>query len=156
MKLNVDSYLVQMFRDNFGTGWTIEDDRRFWTRIQGRRGLRRLRRDARALERLCKRLSASPNDLEFMKYRLWLMSVCIRFSDFEGAARIIYRKLPHFFARFAAELFSEMLDRAELITEEKLPQFLKTSGEADGQANHTVANSAPAGRTPARAAGGAP
>lgn len=151
MKLNVDLTVVQMFRDNLGTCWTSEDDRRFWTRLRGRRGLNTMREDAKALERLCRQLSKDPTDLEFMRYRLRVLGICLRLSGCEDTARIIYRKLPHFFARFAAELFNEMLGRAELVIEERAPQLLESFGEPYGQATHTFAHRASAGSTASRA-----
>jgi hypothetical protein len=146
MKLNIDLSVVQMFQEKFGPGWTIEDDRRFWARIQGYRGLRGLRKDAKALEAMCKRLSDSSTDQEFMKHRLRLMAVCVSLSRFESTARIISTKFPHFFARFAAEMFCEMLGRAELVVEEKAPQLLGIFGDTNGQAIVADTNSTPPGR----------
>jgi hypothetical protein len=152
MKLNIDLSVVQMFRDKFGPGWTIEDDRRFWARIQGRQGLCGLKRDAKALESICKELSSNSIDQEFMKHRLQLIGICVSLSRFESTARIISTKFPHFFARFVAEIFCEMLGRAELIIEEKAPQLLGIFGETNGQATLANTNSTP----PGRAAPGAP
>lgn len=152
MKLNMDLSVVQMLRDEFGPGWTFEDDRRFWARIHGRHGLRVLQRDARALEALCKKFNADETDQAFMKYRLHLMAVCVSLSKFESTARIIVTKLPHFFARFAAEIFCEMLGRAELVIEEKAPQLLGIFGETNDQATFAHENDTP----PGRAAPGAP
>jgi hypothetical protein len=152
MKLNIDLSMVQMFREKFGPGWTIEDDRRFWARIQGRHGLCGLRKDAKILEAICKELSNNSTDQEFMKHRLQLMAVCINLSRFESTARIISTHFPHFFARFAAEIFCEMLGRAELIIEEKAPQLLGIFGETNGQATFADTNSTP----PGGAAPGAP
>jgi hypothetical protein len=152
MKLNIDLSVVQIFRDKFVPSWTMEDDRRFWAGIQGYRGLRGLRKDAKALEAICKRLSDSSTDQEFMKHRLRLMAVCVSLSRFESTARIISTKFPHFFARFVAEIFCEMLGRAELIIEEKAPQLLGIFGETNGQATLANTNSTP----PGRAAPGAP
>lgn len=152
MNLNIDLSLVQMFREKFGPGWTIEDDRRFWRRIQGRQGLCELRKDAKVLEAICKELSNNSTDQEFMKHRLQLMAICVNLSRLESTARIISTKFPHFFARFAAEIFCEMLGRAELIIEEKAPQLLGIFGETNGQATLANTNSTP----PGRAAPGAP
>jgi hypothetical protein len=146
MNLNIDLSLVQMFRETFGPGWTIEDDRRFWTRIQGRQGLCELRKDAKALEAICKELSNNPTDQEFMKHRLQLMIICVNLSRFETTARMISTQFPHFFARFAAEIFCEMLGRAQLIIEEKAPQLLGIFGETNGQATLANTNSTPPGR----------
>jgi hypothetical protein len=146
MKLNIDLSVVQMFRDKFGPGWTIEDDRRFWARIQGRQGLRELIKDAKALEALCKELSKDSSDQEFMRHRLQLITICVSLSSFESTARIISTKFPHFFARFAAEIFCEMLGRAELVIEEKAPQLLGIFGETNGQATLANTNSTPPGR----------
>jgi hypothetical protein len=146
MKLNIDLSVVQMFRDKFGPGWTIEDDRRFWARIQGRQGLRELIKDAKALEALCKELSKDSSDQEFMRHRLQLITICVSLSRFESTARIISTKFPHFFARFAAEIFCEMLGRAELVIEEKAPQLLGIFGETNGQATLANTNSTPPGR----------
>jgi hypothetical protein len=146
MKLNIDLSVVQMFRDKFGPSWTIEDDRRFWARIQGYQGLRELRKDAKALEAMCKKLSNSSSDREFMKHRLRLVAICVSLSRFESTARIISTKFPHFFARFAAEMFCEMLGRAELVIEEKAPRLLRIFGEIDGQAIVADTNNTPPGR----------
>jgi hypothetical protein len=147
MTLNVDSSLVQILRAEFGPGWTIDDDRRFWKRIQAGAGLRRMCKDAQALEELCRRLSEDSSDREFMKYRSMMITLCLWLSRLEHFARIIYRNLPHFFARFAAELFVEMISRAELVAEEKAPELLDFFGEIDGKASGTVTNRAPARRT---------
>ena len=160
MKLHVDPSVVHMFREQFGPGWTIEDDRRFWKAVQEGRKLADLARDASALEALCRRLSNHPADRDFMKHRLQVMNVCFSLSRFESIARIIYRQLPHFSARFAAEIFCEMVGRAELILEEKAPHLLGIFGEADGQPVHASANFAAAGgearRTPWGASGACP
>lgn len=150
MTLNIDASVAQMLRESFGPAWTLEDDRRFWARMRGRQGLRKLKKDAKALEALCRRLSEDPNDRAFMKHRLQLMSVCLQLSNCEGTARIFYRRLPHFFARFAAELFSEMMGRAELVVEEKAPQLLEIFRAAHDHPKPTVADCAPAGRAEGR------
>jgi hypothetical protein len=144
MTLKIDSSLVQMLREKFGPGWTIDDDRRFWTRMRGRPGLEKLRVDARALKQMCWRLSENKTDREFMSYRLQLITLCLLLHRIESFLRIIHTNLPHFFARFAAELFIEMLGRAELIAEEKAPQLLNRFGEIHAKASGTVTNSASA------------
>jgi hypothetical protein len=102
MKLSFDPYVVQMFREESATGWTAEDDDRFWRRMQQNEGLRALKRDASNLEKLCRHLSEHPYDREFMRCRLRYMGVFLRLHLLECMARIIYHKLPHFSARFAA------------------------------------------------------
>jgi hypothetical protein len=114
--------------------------------------LRELIKDAKTLEALCKELSEDPTDQEFMAHRLRLIAICVRLNWFESTARIISTKFPHFFARFAAEIFCEMLGRAELVIEEKAPQLLGIFGETNGQATLADTNSTP----PGRAAPGAP
>lgn len=144
MKLHVDPSVVREFRRGFGPGWTMEDDRRFWRKIQTSKGLRGLKRDARCLEALCRHLSVHPTDREFMRYRLHFVNLFLGLHRLESTARIIYQQLPHFSARFAAEIFCEMAGRAELILEEKAPHLLGIFGEADDQAVHTGTNSAAA------------
>jgi hypothetical protein len=152
MTLNIDSSVVQMLREKVGPGWTIDDDRRFWTRLRGRPGLEKLRIDAKALREMCWRLSENNNDREFMKYRFQLIALYLRLNDIECFLRIIHPNLPHFSARFAAELFIEMLGRAELIAEEKAPQLLNSFGEIYAKASGTVKNSAsPRGAAPGTA-----
>jgi hypothetical protein len=145
MKLHVDPSVVREFRDEFGPGWTLEDDRRFWRKIQAGKGLRGLKKDARSLEALCRGLSAHPTDREFMRERLRIMRLVLGLHQLESTARIIYQQLPHFSARFAAEIFCEMAGRAELILEEKAPHLLGIFGETDDQTVHTGKNCAAAG-----------
>jgi hypothetical protein len=152
MTLKVDSSVVQMLREKFGPGWTIDDDRRFWTRMRGRPGLEKLRVDAKTLKQMSWQLSENKTDREFMKYRFQLITLCSLLHEIESFFRIIHPNLPHFFARFAAELFTEMLGRAELIAEEKAPQLLNRFGEIHVKASGTVTNSASArGATPGTA-----
>jgi hypothetical protein len=152
MKLNIDSFVVQMLREMYGPGSTLEDDRRFWRQIHGPAGLWKLRRDAKNLEELCQRLSPEGSDREFMKHRSRWIGICLVLSTIEDLIRIIYQHLPHFFARFAAELFIEMLGRAELVLEEKAPQLLNVFGEIGDQTSGTVAHSTPSRGAATRAA----
>ena len=97
MKLNIDLSVVQMFRDKFGPGWTIEDDRRFWARIQGRQGLCGLKKDAKALESICKELSNNSIDQEFMKHRLQLIGYLCQFKQIRVYSANHFHKIPPFF-----------------------------------------------------------
>lgn len=133
MKLKIDLIVLEMFREEFGAGWTTEDDGRFWKVLCGRRGLRALVVDAKQLEALCHRISESPADRRYMKHRLRFLRLCVGLSCLEAPVRIFSKNLPHFFAKFAAELFTEMADRAELVLEENGPKLLKDFGETDGQ-----------------------
>ena len=116
--------LVEIERDAFGSCWTLEDDSRFWRRLGGVRGLLQLQRDGRKVAIACRRLGEHRSDRTFLVYRLHLMTVCVWLSFVEGLLRIVYKELPHFFARFAAQIFCEMLSRAELIAEED-PEFFR-------------------------------
>ena len=119
-----DGAPVEIARDAFGSCWTLEDDSRFWRRLRGGRGLLQLWRDARGVSLACQRLGEHRSDRAFLVYRLHLMTVCVFFSFVEGVLRIVYKELPHFFARFAAQIFCEMLSRAELVAEED-PEFFR-------------------------------
>ena len=119
-----DDSVVEISRDAFGSCWTLEDDSRFWRRLGGGSGLLRLWQDAKEVRLACRRLGEHPSDRTFLMYRLHLMRVCVFLSFVEGVPRIVYKELPHFFARFAAQVFCEMLSRAELVAEED-PEFFR-------------------------------
>jgi hypothetical protein len=119
-----DVLLVEVFRESFDNGWTLEDDARFWRRLRGCSGLLKLWGDGRRIARSCRRLGEHESDRVFLRDRLRLMTVCVFFSLVEEAPRIVYKELPHFFARFAAQVFCEILSRAELVAEED-PDFFR-------------------------------
>jgi hypothetical protein len=155
MKKNaVETYVVELSRDAFGNGWTLEDDRRFWKRMHGRSGLLQLRKDAKKLTAFCLRVSEDRNDRDFLIYRLHLMTICILLSFLESVPRVVWRELPHFFARFAAQMFCEMLSRAELVVEENASALAGVFGENDGAPIPSYTYRSPAGATARRAAGG--
>lgn len=80
-------------------------------------------RDARRVALACQRLGGHRSDHAFLVYRLHIMAVCVFLSFVEGVLRIVYKELPHFFARFAAQIFCEMLSSAELVAEEDPESF---------------------------------
>jgi hypothetical protein len=114
----VEVSLVEISRDCFGDCWTLEDDRKFWRRLQGRAGLMQLWGDANRLTADCRRLDEQRSDRAFLMSRLYVMTACVLLSFLEAVPRIVYKELPHFFARFAAQTFCEMLSRVELVAEE--------------------------------------
>jgi hypothetical protein len=117
--------LVEVSRESFGSGWTLEDDVRFWRRLQGGKGLLRLWSDGRKIARSCRRLGEHRSDRVFLGDRRFLMGVCVFLSFVEEAPRfVVYKELPHFFARFATQIFCEILSRAELVAEED-PNFFR-------------------------------
>jgi hypothetical protein len=118
-----DELVVEVSRESFGSGWTLADDARFWRRLHGGPGLVQLWRDGRTITRACERLSQHESDRVFLDHRLHMMAVCVFFSFVEEAPRIVYKELPHFFARFAAQIFCEILSRAELVAEEEQDFF---------------------------------
>jgi hypothetical protein len=113
-----DELVVEVSRESFGSGWTLADDSRFWRRLHGSMGLLQLWRDGRMMTRACGRLGEHESDRVFLGHRVRLMAVCVFFSFVEEALRIVYKELPHFFARFATQIFCEILSRAELVAEE--------------------------------------
>jgi hypothetical protein len=113
-----DACLVEISRDSFGSCWTLEDDRIFWRRLRGGAGLMQLWGDANRLTADCRQLGDHRSDHAFLVSRLHLMTACVLLSLLEAVPRMVYRELPHFFARFAAQAFCEMLSRAELVAEE--------------------------------------
>ena len=129
MKHNADAYVVELSRDAFGSGWTLADDRRFWKRMHGLSGLLHLWRDAKKFTTFCLQVSEQRSDRDFLVYRLHLMTICIFLSFLESVPRIIWRKLPHFFAKFAAQMFCEILSRAELVAEENACALTGVFGE---------------------------
>jgi hypothetical protein len=118
-----DASSVEISLDAFGNCWTLEDDRRFWRRMHGGSGLLQLWRDAHKLSDGCQQLGEHRSDRAFLVSRLHLMTVCVTLSFLEAVPRLVYRELPHFFARFAAQAFCEMLSRAELVAEENPEAF---------------------------------
>jgi hypothetical protein len=153
MKHNADAYVVELSRDAFGSGWTLADDRRFWKRMHGISGLLHLWRDAKKITTFCQRVSEHRSDRDFLAYRLHLMTICIFLSFLESVPRIIWREFPHFFAKFAAQIFCEMLSRAELVAEENACALTGVLGEENGAPIHPFTYRSPAGGAARRAAG---
>jgi hypothetical protein len=148
----IDGYVVEISRDAFGNGWTLEDDRRFWKRIHGRSGLLQLRRDAKKLTDFCLRVSEHRSDRDFLVYRLHLMTICILLSFVECVPRVVWKELPHFFAKFAAQIFCEMLSRAELVAEENGRALTGVFGDDNGAPIHPFTYRSPARGAARRAA----
>lgn len=140
MKLCVDSSVLEMMRESFGPGWTIDDDHRFWRKIGGTEGLRKLCHDAKTLMALCEQLSEEPSDRDYMKCRARLVVLSVSMARLESCLCMYCEEIPHFFARFTAQLFSEMVGRAALFLEQTAPELLNAFGEIDGQASSTLTN----------------
>ena len=149
-----NAYVVELSRDAFGEGWTLEDDRRFWKRMHGRLGLLQLSREAEKLTTYCLCLNERRSDRDFLVYRLRVIKVCILLSFLESVPRLMCKELPHFFARFAAQMFCEILSRAELVVEENSCSLIGIFREDDGAPIEAYTYRTTARTAAGRAAGG--